>query len=65
VHFIVVNETERIPLHYTIHGLSSLEGRRYVDPQADRAATVTDGALTLGIRGHGVQILAPEPVVGR
>jgi len=59
VHLVVVNEFTD-PLHYTVNGLDDLEGTVYADPNDDREATVTGGKLTLGIAGHGVQVLAPR-----
>jgi len=57
--FIVVNENPDC-LHYTLDGLTSIEGTLYSDSTASREARVVDGKLRLAIKGQGVQILEPR-----
>ncbi len=56
---LVVNEFQD-PLQYTLDGLDSLEGVTYSNPRARRETTVDNGELDMGIRGYGVQLLAPQ-----
>ena len=57
--FIVVNESSGF-LSYALGGLDALDGTKYRDAAEAREGRVADGMLTVGIRGYGVQILAPE-----
>jgi len=56
---IVANESPDC-LHYTLDGLTGLEGTLYGDSKAAREARVLDGKLRLAIEGHGVQVLEPR-----
>ncbi|MBI5096017.1 MAG: beta-galactosidase [Candidatus Hydrogenedentes bacterium] len=56
---LVVNEWPSGPLRYTLHGLDSLNGTRYVDAASSSEAQVARGELTLGIPAIGVHVLQP------
>jgi hypothetical protein len=56
---LVVNEWTDT-LVYTIHGLESLEGKKFVEAQSGAKAAVKDGTLCLNIPAQAVQVLQPE-----
>ncbi|MFO7974789.1 MAG: hypothetical protein R6V12_09155 [Candidatus Hydrogenedentota bacterium] len=59
VWFLVVNDWTD-PLTYTIGGLDSFSGVRYVENYTEDEATVRDGKLTFTLPGQRVHVLIPE-----
>ena len=57
--YLVVNECHD-PLRYALAKVTAPNGTVYRDPADDRSFEVKDGKLTLGIAGHGIQILRPR-----
>jgi hypothetical protein len=56
---LVVNESPE-PLTYTLSGIPVADGERFVEAREGLHASVTGGAFTVSIRGHGVQVLRPS-----